>query len=57
MTASFKKGLLWASADDVGATIAAAAKAGKRGILYTPFWWRFIMLVIKFAPSALVRRM
>jgi short-subunit dehydrogenase len=57
MTASFKKGLLWASAGDVGAAIAAAVKAGKRGVLYTPFWWRFIMLVIKFAPSVLVRRM
>lgn len=57
MTAEFKKGLLWASAGDVGATIAAAVKAGKRGVLYTPFWWRFIMLVVRFAPAALVRRM
>jgi short-subunit dehydrogenase len=57
MTAAFKKGLLWASPRDVGEAIVAAVKAGKRGILYTPFWWRFIMLVIKFAPDALVRRM
>lgn len=57
MTAAFKKGLLWALPRDIGEAIVAAVKAGRRGVLYTPFWWRFIMLVIKFAPGALVRRM
>ena len=57
MTADFSKGPLWASARDVGEAISAAVKAGKRGTLYTPFWWRYIMLVIRFAPGALVRRM
>jgi short-subunit dehydrogenase len=57
MTASFKKGLLWASAPAVGARIVAAVKAGENGVLYAPGWWRFIMLVIKLAPGFLVRRM
>lgn len=57
MTAGFKKGLLWASASDVGDAIVAAVKAGNSGTIYTPSWWRFIMLVIKFAPDFLVRRM
>ncbi|HEY4344541.1 MAG TPA: SDR family NAD(P)-dependent oxidoreductase [Parvibaculum sp.] len=57
MTADFKKGLLWASAASVGGAIAAAVKAGKSGAIYTPGWWRFIMLAIKFAPGFLVRRM
>lgn len=57
MTAAFKKGLLWASASDVGSAIVAAVKAGRSGTIYTPQWWRLIMLVIKFAPGFLVRRM
>lgn len=57
MTAAFKKGALWASAAEVGTSIAEAVKAGKSGVLYTPRWWELIMLVIKLAPSFVVRRM
>ncbi len=57
MTAAFPKGPLWASAADVGGAIAAAVKAGKSGIIYTPGWWRLVMLIIKFAPGFLVRRL
>ena len=57
MTAAFRKGLLWASASDVGGAIVAAVKAGRSGTIYTPGWWRLIMLVIKFAPGFVVRRM
>lgn len=57
MTAAFAKGALWASAAEVGASIAKAVKAGKSGVLYTPYWWGLIMLVIKLAPSFVVRRM
>ena len=57
MTAAFPKGALWSSAEAVGQAIFAAAKAGRSGVLYVPFWWRFIMLVIKFAPGALVKRL
>jgi len=57
MTASFKKGLLWSSADDIARVIVTAIKKRKRGVVYAPGWWRLIMLVIKFAPGFLVRRL
>ena len=56
MTSAFPKGPLWASAQAVGGDIVTAVKKGKRGVIYTPFWWRFIMLVIRFAPGFVVRR-
>ncbi|HUD51419.1 SDR family NAD(P)-dependent oxidoreductase [Parvibaculum sp.] len=57
MTAAFPKGALWASAQSVGKDIAAAVKKGRRGVIYVPFWWRFVMLVVRFAPGFLVRRL
>jgi decaprenylphospho-beta-D-erythro-pentofuranosid-2-ulose 2-reductase len=57
MTAAFPKGPLWSSSNDVADEIVTAIKKRKRGVLYTPGWWRLIMLVIKFAPSFLVRRL
>ena len=57
MTADFRKGALWASAAQVGASIAKAVKAGKSGVLYTPRWWELIMLVIKLAPGFAVGRL
>ena len=57
MTAAFKKGALWASAAQVGASIVTAVKAGKSGVIYTPRWWQLIMLVIKLAPEFVVRRL
>ena len=57
MTAAFKKGALWASASDVGTLIFSAVRSGKSGVLYAPRFWQLIMLIIKFAPSFLVRRM
>lgn len=57
MTAAFRKGMLWTSAADAGGAIAAAVKAGRSGVIYTPAWWRLIMLVVKFAPGFVVRRM
>ena len=38
MTAAFRKGLLWASAAEVGGAIVAAVKAGRSGTIYTPGW-------------------
>ena len=57
MTAAFKKGALWASAEQVGANIVAAVSSGKSGVLYTPRWWEMIMLIIKLAPGFIIRRM
>ncbi|QWF71015.1 SDR family oxidoreductase [Methylomonas paludis] len=56
MTAAFKKGLLWASADQVAADIVTAVNK-KTAVLYTPFFWRYIMLIIKIIPEALFKKL
>ncbi len=50
MTADFeKKGLLWAKPEAVAAVIVKAAESGGP-VVYAPFFWRFIMLVIRHLP-------
>lgn len=56
MTAAFAKGPLWASADRVAADIDRALRTG-RGTLYTPWFWRWIMLAIRSIPERLFSRM
>lgn len=56
MTKDFKKGLLWAQPDDIAKDILRAIEK-KKDILYTPFYWRFIMLVIKFIPETIFKRL
>lgn len=55
MTADFKKGPLWASAEKVAADIVRACNKNS-DIVYTPFFWRYIMLVIKIIPEAIFKR-
>ena len=50
MTASFKKGALWASPQAVGKSVHRAMLA-KNGVVYVPGFWRFIMLVIGHIPE------
>ncbi len=50
MTADFKKGLIWAQPEKVAKDILKAI-AKKRYVLYTPHFWKYIMLVIKMVPS------
>ncbi|HET8693081.1 MAG TPA: SDR family oxidoreductase, partial [Aquabacterium sp.] len=49
MTASFKKGALWAQPDQVAKDIVKAMEQGK-AVVYTPGFWRLIMLIIKHIP-------
>lgn len=56
MTSDFKKGLLWASADKVAADIDTAITR-KKNILYTPWFWRYIMLIIKSIPEFLFKKL
>ena len=56
MTADFKKGLLWAKPERVAGDIVKAIDAGKSEI-YTPFFWRWIMLIIKSIPENIFKRM
>lgn len=50
MTASFKKGALWAKPEKVASDILAGIDKG-RSVVYTPGFWRFIMLIIKHIPE------
>ncbi len=56
MTAHIKKGLLFASAEKVGADIYKAMQKGQ-DVLYTPFFWRYIMLIIKNVPEPIFKRL
>jgi len=50
MTASFRKGALWASPERVAADVERAMERGF-GAVYTPWFWRWIMLVIRHVPE------
>ncbi|APH60627.1 SDR family NAD(P)-dependent oxidoreductase [Granulibacter bethesdensis] len=55
MTAGFSKGPLWASAEQLGKIIVAAAENGK-AIVYAPGFWRLIMLVIRSVPARIFHK-
>ena len=56
MTAAFAKGPLWASADGVAGDILAAMARG-RDVLYTPWFWRAIMWIIRSIPERVFKRL
>ena len=56
MTADVKKNPLFASPQRVGADIVRACDQG-RNVLYTPFFWRFVMTVIRLIPEPLFKRL
>ena len=56
MTAAFKKGLLWASAGSVGKSIARAMIRGTP-VVYTPWFWRPIMAIIRSIPEFAFQRL
>ena len=56
MTAKLEGGFLPATAEHVGADIASFLK-GDSLILYTPWFWRWIMLIIKNIPERIFMRM
>jgi short-subunit dehydrogenase len=55
MTAAFQKGPLWASPERVARNIDAALKNGF-GNVYTPWYWRWIMRVVRDLPERLFVR-
>jgi len=57
MTAGLPKSPLFASAAQVGGGIVRAVDSGRDGIVYLPWWWRFIMLVIRSVPERLFKRL
>jgi short-subunit dehydrogenase len=56
MTAAFKKGALWASPDSVAADIVRAMDGGT-AVIYTPWFWRLIMWIIRSVPETIFRRL
>ena len=57
MTAEFDKGgPLWASADQVGTGIVRAMQK-RRDVVYLPWFWRYIMLIIRHIPERIFKRM
>jgi short-subunit dehydrogenase len=55
MTAAFPKGRLWATPARVAIDIERGLERG-RGKLYTPGFWRWIMLVVVHLPRSLFLR-
>lgn len=57
MTAAFeKKGLLWAQPDRIAKGIVAAVEH-RRDVVYLPWFWRWIMAVIRHIPEGVFKRM
>ena len=56
MTADFPKGPLWASPERVAQDIVRAMAKG-RAVIYTPWFWRWIMLIIRHLPERLFVRL
>ena|ERR1700722_419281 len=56
MTAAFKKGVLWASPEAVAKLIVHAMDTGA-AVVYTPWFWRPIMWIIRSVPESIFRRL
>ncbi|BAP57314.1 short-chain dehydrogenase/reductase SDR [Thioploca ingrica] len=56
MTVDFKKGLLWAKPETVARGIYRAIQKRKNTV-YLPWFWWFIMLIIKMIPEFIFKRM
>ena len=55
MTAHIKKGALWSSAESIAPSIIKGIRK-KRSIIYTPWYWRLIMLLVCMIPEAIFKR-
>jgi len=56
MTASFKKGPLWASPEAIGLSILKAIDK-RRDVVYTPWFWWGIMAIIKAVPEKIFKKL
>ena len=56
MTASFRKGLLWISAERAGKLVVRAIESG-RTTVYVPWFWRWIMAVLRLVPQRIFARL
>ena len=56
MTARFDKGFLWATPEQVAKAVCLAI-AQRRSVIYTPWFWRPIMFIIRALPNAILGRL
>jgi hypothetical protein len=56
MTAHLPKGPLFASPEQVAQDIVSAIEK-KKCVLYTPWFWRWIMLIIRLIPESVFRKL
>lgn len=56
MTAAFRKGPLWASPDTIAAGIVGAV-ARRKDVVYLPWFWRGIMLIIRSIPERVFKKL
>jgi len=57
MTAAFPKGALWAKPQQIAAGIVSAVDRGSATVVYLPWFWRWIMLIIRSIPESIFRRL
>jgi decaprenylphospho-beta-D-erythro-pentofuranosid-2-ulose 2-reductase len=56
MTADFSKGILWAQPERIAKDILKAISTS-RSVLYTPWFWRPVMVLIRLIPEPLFKRL
>ena len=56
MTAAFQKGPLWAKPRQIAAGIVRAIEK-KKTIVYLPWFWRYVMLLIRLIPEPIFKRL
>jgi hypothetical protein len=56
MTAEFKKGILWAEPTEIAKGILLAVER-KKDLVYLPFFWGYILLIIKSIPESLFKKL
>lgn len=56
MTEEFDKGLLWAQPETIAVGIKKAIEK-RKSVVYLPWFWRWIMLVIKIIPRTIFKRL
>lgn len=56
MTTEFKKGMLWVGPDEIARGIVKAIRK-KKDVVYLPWFWKWIMLIIKLIPEPVFKRM
>lgn len=56
MTKSFDKGILWSKPQKIASLIDRAIKRNKQGVIYTPYFWRLIMFIIRHIPHFIFQK-